>query len=159
MSAIMSTCGNYRYILSRNIPSQPFPRPRVLFVMLNPSTADAERDDPTIRRCMGFARRWGHEGLYVANLYAYRATSPSDLWQAEDPVGPNNNLHIINLLVTRGDVVCAWGAHAKKDRVAEFISMAKKANVRLWCLGTTKANAPRHPLYVKADQELMRWEG
>jgi hypothetical protein len=126
--------------------------------MLNPSTADATQDDPTIRRCRGFAESWGHAGVTVANLYAYRATKPNDLWYTTDPIGPENDDHLYRLMKMYVDVVCAWGTNAKPERVAAFVELSRKAGVRLWCLGTTKSGAPRHPLYVKADQPLVEWQ-
>src|SRR5690606_18576726 len=92
-TARFSPCGQYRYLLTRPIPA-PFWKPdagEAVFVMLNPSTADASEDDPTIRRCIGFAKEWGCTGLTVANLYALRSTDPKGLWKHRDPVGPEND--------------------------------------------------------------------
>lgn len=155
MSAIISDCGKYRYVLRRD-PDLLADRAPALFVMLNPSKADAEQDDPTIRRCKNFAKLWGCAGLIVVNLYAFRATDPKELWKAEDPVGPENDFHLSNQLFA-GDVVCAWGNNAREDRVLEFLELANKAGSRLWHLGLTKAGQPRHPLFVRADQPLIRW--
>jgi hypothetical protein len=154
MTAKITECGQYRYLLTRKSELDCPDKGTALFVMLNPSTADAETDDPTIRRCRGFARDWGCAGLTVANLYAFRATNPSELWSQDDPVGPDNNEELYALAKEYGDVVCAWGANAKPDRVQEVIRILEGAGARLWCLGTTKSGAPRHPLYVKADQPL-----
>ena len=159
MTAKISECGQYRYLLTRKSELDCPDKGTALFVMLNPSTADAETDDPTIRRCRGFARDWGCAGLTVANLYAFRATNPSELWSQDDPVGPDNNEELYALAKEYGDVVCAWGANAKHDRVQEVIRILEGAGARLWCLGTTKSGAPRHPLYVKADQPLIAWPG
>lgn len=134
-------------------------KPAALFVMLNPSTADAEQDDKTIRRCRGFARDWGCAGITVANLYAYRATKPAKLWLADDPVGPDNDNHLRELAKEYGEVVCAWGADAKQERVDQVVEIFRKAGTRLRCLGVTKSGAPRHPLYIKADQPLTEWSG
>jgi hypothetical protein len=128
-----------------------------LFVMLNPSTADAQLDDPTIRRCRGFSKLWDCNGLAVANLYALRSTNPTALWTHPDPVGPDNDDYLRKFARECGDVVCAWGANAKPDRVARVASILADAGARLWCLGTTKDGAPRHPLYVRADQPLIEW--
>lgn len=157
MAAYISPCEQYRYWLFRN---NEVPKPdsgAALFVMLNPSTADASLDDPTIRRCRGFAKTWGCAGLMVANLYALRSTDPKALWAHADPVGPENDEYLADLARKYGDVVCAWGAIARPDRVARFheIMESVRPAVRLWCLGTTKSGAPRHPLYVKADQPLL----
>lgn len=157
MSAVISPCGTYRYLLSR--PSEVLhpDRSDALFIMLNPSTADETSDDPTIRRCRGFARSWGCAGLTVANLYALRATDPAALWEHDDPVGPENDVHLATLAREYGDVVCAWGANARHDRVTQVVSILTSSGARLWCLGMTKAGAPRHPLYVRADQPCIEW--
>ena len=157
MSAKISECGRYRYLLTRPPESMLAERGTALFIMLNPSTADAEIDDPTIRRCRGFARDWGCNGLTVANLYAFRATDPSELWKQDDPVGPENNEQLYALAKEYGDVVCAWGANAKTERAQEVVRILEGAGARLWCLGTTKSGAPRHPLYIKADQPLVEF--
>ena len=155
--ALLSECGQYRYWLSRKAQSVKPERPTAMFVMLNPSTADAETNDPTIRRCQGFANSWRCNGLIVANLYALRSTDPKNLWSATDPIGPENDYWLKNLATEHFDVVCAWCAKARTDRVDRFLELMEGVVVRLWCLGTTKAGAPRHPLYIKADQKLIRW--
>lgn len=158
MSAVISSCGRYRYVLSRPSEVDNPERSTALFLMLNPSTADAEMDDPTIRRCRGFAKTWGCNGLIVANLYAFRATHPKDLWLQDDPVGPENDSWLARLAREHGDVICAWGANARTERVAEVAEALSEVGARLWCLGSTKSGAPRHPLYIRADQPLTRWE-
>lgn len=158
MSAIISECGQYRYLLQQPSEVDHPDRATALFVMLNPSTADAELDDPTIRRCRGFARDWGCAGLNVANLYAYRATKPADLWTAAHPEGPLNDYYLASLARDHKDFVCAWGANARPERVYAVSEILKASGARLWCLGTTKSGAPRHPLYVRADQPLIPWE-
>jgi len=157
MSAEISHCGTYRYVLSR--PSiVRFPeKGTALFCMLNPSTADATVDDPTIRRCRGFAKDWFCNGFTVVNLYALRATDPRELWKHPDPVGPANDGWLKSLAHEYGDVVCAWGANAREDRVRHVVGLFLSVGARLWHLGLTKAGAPRHPLYIRADQPLERW--
>jgi len=154
--AVMSPCGTYRYALSRPAEVPP-ERGTAMFLMLNPSIADATLDDPTIRRCRGFARSWGCNGLTVMNLYALRSTDPAGLWKHPDPVGPENEYHLRLAAREYGDVVCAWGAHAKADRVAAVTSLLREAGARLWCLGVTASGAPRHPLYVRGDQPVLAW--
>src|SRR5689334_19453129 len=109
-NAVISACGRYRYVLTRQVG--PGSR-RATFVMLNPSTADATNDDPTIRRCIGFAREWGCGRLVVLNLFAFRATDPADLKRAIDPVGPENRDWFERTLRPPhdGPLVCAWGVH------------------------------------------------
>lgn len=156
MSAIISDCGQYRYQLTREPHDMYTVCGPALFVMLNPSTADASMDDPTIRRCRGFAKAWDCRGIIVANLYALRATDPAALWVHADPVGPDNDMFLAALLREHDTVICAWGANAKPERVAQFRKMLYRNN-RPVCLGVTKDGAPRHPLYIRADQKLIDW--
>jgi hypothetical protein len=153
MSAVFSECERYRYALTRDVGDNP-----LVFIMLNPSTADEKDDDPTIRRCRGFAKDLGYDGLIVVNLYAYRATRPKDLWKINsDPVGDYNDDFIIRLCEGR-DVCCAWGANAKIGRVAEVNNiLSNLQGTRVFCLGLTKGGMPKHPLYIKATQELIRY--
>jgi len=124
--------------------------------MLNPSTADAERDDPTIRRCIGFAKRAGHGGVEILNLFAFRATAPKDLKAASDPVGPDNDRHLEALFARHGHVLAAWGAHGTFGARAEIVlEMAARQSVMLTCLGRTLTGQPRHPLYVRTDALLL----
>ena len=138
-----------------------------VFVMLNPSTADDERDDPTIRRCRSFALRENWRSLTVLNLFARRATDPRDLvaaYAAEGMaaiVGPENDRHFEPLRYCGGPVVVAWGApppklrHIADDRVLRALQLL--GGRPLWCLGMTKDGYPRHPLYVRGDAPLVPW--
>ena len=157
-NALVSPDGLYRYWLTRTWQPEVW---RLGFIMLNPSTADAEVDDPTIGRCKDFARRLGYGGITVVNLYAYRATNPRDMLAAADPVGPENDAYLTELLRSRAeanvDTIAAWGANAKPDRVAAI--MAMPGADRLMCLGLTKHGAPRHPLYLRADAPLVPFGG
>ncbi len=154
-NAVVSDCGKYRYCLDRTF--EDYSSKSALFVMLNPSTADAKVDDPTIKRCEGFATSWGFTGIQVLNLYALRSTNPKKLWESNDPVGCQNDVWIKALLHCYSNVVCAWGNNAKTDRVKQFVTIAKEQKTNLWCLGTTKSGAPRHPLYINASQPLIKW--
>lgn len=154
-AAVISECNSYRYLLTRKI-AQPirWVKPMV-FVMLNPSTADSRHDDPTIRRCMGFAKREGCTDLIVVNLFALRATDPKELEIHPDPVGPSNDLYLGKALAsaisTNGIVVAGWGAnHLAWDRISPIL----KRFGPIKCLGKTKEGQPRHPLYVRADVPL-----
>jgi hypothetical protein len=146
-SAEISGCGRYRWWLRRAWGD--FDGRIVCFVMLNPSTADALRDDPTIRRCIGFAKSWGYTALSVRNLFAYRATDPKELRTASDPTGGSRGDN--ELLVSRSAdlVICAWGAGVPFGRDRWMIE--NFGTVPLHCLGTTKDGSPRHPLYVRGD--------
>lgn len=157
MSAVISDCGRYRYKLTRQIP-QPirWVRP-CLFIMLNPSTADAEQDDPTIRRCIRFAKREGCTRLTVVNLFALRATDPMELRKAEDPEGPFNDGYLLGAIeehLKTGVVVAAWGADPFATRRAEWL---RNQIPPIECLGITKSGAPKHPLYLRSDAPLEQW--
>jgi hypothetical protein len=153
--AVLSECGLYRYQLHRR---WMIGRGWAVFIMLNPSTADARIDDPTIRRCMGFARCWGNEGLIVGNLYGFRATDPAALSRASDPVGPRND-DILNEIfafaqLPNSRVICGWGTNASKSERPFVVTRAiERAGCEPHCLGTTKDGHPRHPLYVSADTQ------
>lgn len=151
-SAVISDDGLYRYELRRQWDAS---RPYVIWCMLNPSTADADYDDPTIRRCIGFSRSWGYGGLIVVNLMAYRATQPQECISADDPYGPLNNSYLHYMVCTYPRIVCAWGARAPKGAVERALRHLPRR--MLFCLGITKDGHPRHPLYVKADQKPARW--
>lgn len=156
--ALISDCGKYRYMLRRDTGLLMPEISSVLFVMLNPSIADATQDDPTIRRCIGFAKTWDASGLVVANLYAYRTTNPKELWDTADPIGISNNFRLGSLLAEFDDVVCAWGRNAKRERVRNFMGMARHHGCRTRCLGINKDGSPKHPLYVRADQKLIYYK-
>lgn len=150
--ATMSPCGKYRYELTRFWDGR---KPAVAFVMLNPSTADAEIDDPTIRRCIGFAQAWGYGELRVYNLFALRATDPGELLTSDAPVGPDN-AKFIEKARACDRIVCAWGAttlpkpHAHRGLIVTDLLMGEDSR-DLYCLGYTKDGSPRHPLYVASD--------
>lgn len=150
--AAISECGRYRWWLTRRWGDGPL----CCWIMLNPSTADTEQDDPTIRRCMGFADRWGYGGIVVVNLFALRSTDPAELKRADDPVGQFNDESIEEHAKRSAFTVAAWGAHGSFRRRGRRVAKA------LWdigeaphCLGATKAGHPKHPLYLRADTEPM----
>jgi hypothetical protein len=150
-SAYLSECKKYRYFLSRTWDDN---LPRVLFIMLNPSTADAETDDPTIRRCKNYAISWGYGGFYVINLFAYRSKLPTDLLQAEDPIGPENEIWFRRASKMASLIVCAWGNgtiieklrkihHTKTYRPLSWLDLKPVCYLELSNDGT-----PKHPLYL-----------
>ena len=150
--AVFSADRRYRYTLTRRWRSGP----RICFVMLNPSTADAERDDPTIRRCIGYARAWGFGGLTVVNLFALRSTDPARLEQVGDPVGPDNDRHLRRAFRSARLTVAAWGAHrATRARAGEVGRWLHDAA----CFGVTRDGSPRHPLYLRASVRPQAWRG
>jgi hypothetical protein len=152
--ALMSKCGSYRYWLKRVWSSH---EKLACFVMLNPSTADASEDDPTIRRCIGFAKREGATGLVVVNLFALRSTDPTNLKSAKDPVGPDNLGHMDYVLNSvKGPIICAWGAMPfAAEKAAAFAE--KYEGLDLLCLGQTANGSPRHPLYIRKNEPLKPW--
>lgn len=158
-SAEFSPCGRFRYRLTRTWDAAA---PALLFVMLNPSTADASDDDPTIRRCIGFGRRERAGGLVVVNLFAFRATDPKALENAPDPIGPDNARWVETCAAeASGPIIAAWGASVPRrheDAVGQKILPLLPAN-RLRCLGRTASGAPRHPLYLLATAALEPWPG
>ena len=143
--------GRYRYALWRAWSAD---YPRIVFILLNPSTADVQRNDPTIRRCMGFARDWQFGAVEVVNLFAYRATDGRELLKAVDPIGEENNRFLMRAVERCSTVVVGWGTRGTllgRDR--EVISLlAGRKDV--YCLGTTKGGHPRHPLYLRGDTVL-----
>jgi len=150
--AIFSPCRAYRYSLWR-IWSDVMPV--VGFIGLNPSTADETVNDPTIRRCMRFAKDWGYGGLIMLNLFAFRSTDPKGLRTVDDPVGPENDGHLCTQSEMCAKMIAAWGIHgAYLDRGAQVQQMLSG---NLWHLGLTKDGFPRHPLYLRADIEPMRF--
>jgi hypothetical protein len=153
MTAVISECGRYRYKLTRTWNT--FLRPAG-FIMLNPSTADATLDDPTIRRCIKFAKRWDCGGIEVANLFGYRATDPSELLGDYDPIGPENDRYIREVAEQCHPVVLAWGAKGSLGgRYKAVLQQLESVGVKLFHLGLTKDGFPRHPLYLRADAALL----
>lgn len=156
MSAVISDCGQYRYMLTRPGDLTATRAPAV-FCMLNASTADASLNDPTSTRCGGFARLWGCDGFIIINAYGLRSTDPDNLWSHVDPVGPDNDMWLSTVAHEYKEIICAWGANAKPDRVKAVVAIFTAAGTRMRCLGVTKSGAPRHPLYVRGDQQLVDW--
>lgn len=153
--AIIDETRKYRYQLWRIWDES---KPLAVFIMLNPSMADENEDDPTIRRCMNYARSWGFGGIKVVNLFAYRATNPKELAKVADPVGPENHLNIISAISKcTGIVVAAWGANASRIVQDNKIIDLLKFRGHIYCLDLTKDGHPKHPLYLKADLKPVKW--
>lgn len=155
-TAVISDCGRYRYRLTRAWGDGWF----LPFIMLNPSTADADIDDPTIRRCMSFGRRGQPHagGIVVVNLFSFRATDPKVMLAEPNRVGADNEKHIhevaTDAIRARMPIICAWGAGAGNHAVFT-IGRLNSMGANLVCLGQTKEGHPRHPLCVKGDQPLV----
>jgi len=153
-TATSSANGAYRYLLTRSFDDAN--RDRCLFIMLNPSTADASTDDPTIRRCSAFARSWGFGAMEVVNLFAYRATDPRELRHTPDPVGADNDRNIVVAANRAHLIVAAWGCHGEHlGRGADVASMVGRE--QLHTLGVTKSGEPKHPLYLRRDSTYRRY--
>lgn len=154
--AIISGCGKYRYLLKRALPNgSPFGKP-CLFIMLNPSTADGNTDDATVRRCIYFAEREKASSLKIVNLYGYRATDPSELKKVTDPQGPENKKYlkqaIIENWIAGGFIIAAWGNHVDMSMIP-----SKFRALGFMCLGINKNGSPKHPLYLPNNAPLMPW--
>lgn len=158
-SATISSSGVYRYDLVRQWGDGN----RVCWIMLNPSTADEDNDDPTIRRCIGFSQSWGFGSLVVVNRYALRTTHPRLLREHMDPRGPLNDGFIANHLRDAELAVVAWGAFHVGGVFpvtgSPVNEIARRIQKSLFCLGTTKDGSPRHPLYVKGDTSYRPYLG
>ena len=154
--ALISKDGVYRYMLWRVL--DPGNIRTCVFIMLNPSTADATRDDPTIRRCINFAKREKCGRLEILNLFAFRSPSPAVMKKHPEPIGPNNDLHIRFTVAAASIIILAWGMHGKhQDRDKVIIQMLWNDGLdkKVYCLERTRYGSPRHPLYVKANKTLM----
>lgn len=154
-AAVLSADGRYRYRLTRAWAGGAG---RVAFVGLNPSTADASRDDPTARRMVGFARSWGFARLDVVNVCALRARDPAALREASHPDGPENTAWVARVAARAGLVVAAWGsAGGWPGLAARIAALLPLLPPQVHVLGLTRAGHPRHPLYVRADTAPRAW--
>lgn len=162
MSAVISSCGLYRYRLDRELDmlgGKP-----VGFCLHNPSTADAERDDPTSRRGVGFAKAWGCSRMVFVNAWAARATRPRDLWAISDPVGPDNDMFIAEVATevsaAGGFMVAAWGVVHRPFAVARLRrveGVIRDTGCMVCALGVNLDGSPKHPLYVRANSMPLAW--
>lgn len=149
---------SYRYVLTRHWLTG-HATDRAVFILLNPSTATAVADDPTVRRCIRFARREGCGGLVILNLFALRSTNPHALSTHPDPVGPHNDWFLATYTRTTGPVIAGWGTHGTLHHRAETVThQLHAAGVPLKCLGTTTAGQPRHPLYLPNTAPLHTYQ-
>lgn len=153
--ATFSDCEAYRYLLTR--VWDPSGR-RALFIMLNPSTADEIKNDPTVERCERRSRALGFGAFRVCNIFAYRATDPRDMKAQSDPIGPGNDAAISESCAWADDVICAWGTHgAHMKRGDEVVELVKNARVNPFHLGLSKAGHPKHPLYIAYAKHPELW--
>ena len=151
--ASYSEDGRYRFLLTREFGGES----TCVFVMLNPSTADADHNDPTIRRCIGFAKREGFGRLEIVNLFGFMSTEPAVLFAASDPVGDDNDAKIASALARADMAVVAWGNHGVFDaeRSAVVLGLIADSNKPVMCFGLTAKGQPKHPLYLRSNAELV----
>ena len=146
--AEFSKCGKYRYKLWRIWDES---KPMMMYIMMNPSTADASEDDHTITRCIGFANSWGYGGFYVGNLFAYRSTDPKELKKVTDPIGNFNYNHLFEMSLKSDIIVCAWGN--KQGSPPEKIRNLGE----LYYLSINNDGTPGHPLFLKSELKPILW--
>ena len=126
----------------------------VMFIGLNPSTADEVQLDPTVRRCVNFSKTWGYGSICMTNIFAIRSTNPKVMLKDPEPIGEDNNHWLIKTAEDSDLIVAAWGNHGiHLNRGDEVASMLDKYGV-IQCLDITKKGQPKHPLYIRADQKL-----
>lgn len=159
--ALFSPCRQYRYLLWRTWDAS---KPALCFIMLNPSTADAENNDPTVERCQRRAVTSGFGAVHVLNVFAFRTTDPEDMKKESDPVGPENDGYIARAAASAkangAQLVAAWGHHAQfMDREKHVLKIFRHFDVDLYCLGVTMAGYPRHPLYVGYETKPVIFKG
>ncbi|MBP2623208.1 DUF1643 domain-containing protein [Streptococcus oricebi] len=150
--AILSEDRKYRYVLWREWDAS---LPKLMFVGLNPSTADENEDDPTIKKCIAFAEKWGYGGFYMTNLFAYRSTDPAQLRSVENPVGDENDDYIKKYADLSDKVVACWGNDGTYLGRSEQVKNSLKT---LFCLKVNQSGQPCHPLYLKADISLKPYK-
>lgn len=154
--ADFSPCRTWRYSLWRKFESfdESTQNRMLMFIGLNPSTADETEDDPTVRRCIRFAKDWGYNGLYMLNAYGYRATNPHDMKRiikehgSAAAVGEGNNAALTQKGVCSDMIIAAWGNHCELGREREICELIARP---IYCLGKTKSGRPKHPIYLRAD--------
>lgn len=159
-SATISPCGTYRYNLRRTIQSYGF---NASVIMVNPSTADAETNDATIRKLIGFGKGFQWADFTVVNKFAYRATDVNELRGVSDPIGPLNDGYIMAALMQTNITVVAWGSLNKLpsslwSRWRRICELAQQIDRPLYCLGTCADGHPKHPLMLGYATQLVKWE-
>jgi hypothetical protein len=155
-SAVFSPCRRYRYALWRTwSPLDLSGKGYAMFIGLNPSTADEENDDPTVRRCIAFAKSWGFDGLCMTNLFAYRSTDPVVMLAQDDPIGPDNDRTLTDLGIAAGVVVAAWGVRGVHRGRGEAV---RRMLPNIHYLRLTRDGHPGHPLYLPKTLMPHPWD-
>lgn len=149
--------GTYRYRLSRSWAGG---QGAIAFVMLNPSQANDCRNDPTLRRCLGLAQSWGFARLEVVNLFAYCTAYPRQLAQVTDPIGPENDAHLLSVCQEAQQLLLAWGNWGSQQGRDRTVLELLRPHQAKWCaLGLNQTGLPRHPLYVRREAQPQPWSG
>lgn len=160
--AVFSECGKYRYTLERHWGTaldlvMTDGELHVLYLLLNPSTATAVEDDPTMTRCIAFAQELKCTGMVVCNIFAYRATDPRKMKRQADPIGEENDAWILHEAERADLIVCGWGNHGLHRNRGNHVAHTLTARgLKLWCFGITKQRQPKHPLYLASASKLSR---
>ncbi len=144
----------WRYVLWRRWTSA---KPMVAFIGLNPSTADEIMNDPTVTRCINYAKDWDYGGMYMLNLFAFRATDPKEMKAANDPIGVANDRTIIEYSNDSFITVCCWGNHGSFMERGHEVSELLNNKTNLFCFGMTRQGEPMHPLYLKRDRQIVEY--
>ena len=153
--AVFSPCRRWRYLLWRRWNES---KPVANFLMLNPSTADEVKLDPTCSRARDYAERWGYGALIVTNVFGWRATDPGEMKAVKDPVGPGNDVAIVRAARDSTIVVCAWGNHgAHMDRSAAVRKLLGAEKIKLHTLRVNAGGEPAHPLYLPGKLKPISW--
>jgi len=146
----------YRYYLQRNFKKNA--KNLLVFIMLNPSTANEQYNDPTVERCQNHALNKNYDGMIILNIFAYRTTNPKQLLQTKNPIGEKNNQTIINTIKKHQNIICAWGNHGKiLNRSNEIKKILKKHRKKTQAFEITKQNEPKHPLYIPYNKKLKQY--
>lgn len=157
--AIFSDCERYRYFLSRVWAGEDTPPSMLPFLMLNPSTADEMKNDPTVERCQRRAESMGYGGFIVLNVFAYRSTDPKGLKIIDDPVGTENDAYIRDVLNQCDKVICAWGNHGQHNKRSTAIhELLRDAEATPFILALNGSGEPKHPLYIGYDHQPFEWD-
>lgn len=154
--ASYSDCENYRYVLERVWKPDGT---KLTYIMLNPSKATEQQNDPTIERCERRARQLGYGAFRVCNIFAWRETDPMALRKADAPIGPDNDAALKDAAVWADIILCGWGVHgAHQNRGPETVLLLRAYGQTLWSLGQSKYGHPRHPLYIAYATQPQIWE-